>query len=244
MRADRCHITHIQVYAKGCGASTTKQVAGFDPREMWRVDNMKARAMNYAACISFYLLRIFCGKIRGTVLIFPAVTDKILVEKNLHRNGRMKQSIYLDTSVLSAYFDDRIPYQRDITRQWWRPALREYEVFVSELTLDELGAAGEPKRADFLSLVADIASLAATEEVLELGERYVEAGIMPARYGADALHIAYATLYKIDFLVTWNCAHLANVKKIQAVSLFNTSTGLAVARIVTPEFFVPEEETE
>jgi predicted nucleic acid-binding protein len=156
----------------------------------------------------------------------------------------MRQSIYLDTSVVSAYFDDRIPYQRDITRQWWGYALKEYNVFVSPLTLDELAAAEEKKARSFHSLVEDIPALAGTQEVLKLGQGYVGAGIMPARYGADALHVAYATIYKMDFLVTWNCAHLANVKKIEAISLFNASAGLTVPRIVTPEFFMPEEETE
>lgn len=68
--------------------------------------------------------------------------------------------------------------------------------------------------------------------------------IVPNRFLPDAFHIAYASCYRIDYLVTWNCSHLANVKKRRAVALFNTSAGLFVPEIVTPGFFMPEEEAE
>ena len=156
----------------------------------------------------------------------------------------MRQSIYLDTSVVSAYFDDRIPYQRDITRRWWETVRESYDLMISEVVLEELGRAEEPKRSKFLTLVEGLPELASAEEVTQTAHGYIQAGIVPNRFLPDALHIAYASCYRIDYLVTWNCSHLANVKKRRAVAFFNTSAGLFVPEIVTPEFFREEEDEE
>ena len=154
----------------------------------------------------------------------------------------MKQSIYVDTSVISAYFDDRIPYQRDTTLAWWETAPLSYNLLLSEVVLEELERAQGPKREKMLGLVNNLPVLAATEEVAQVAFGYVERGIVPEKYMPDALHIAYATCYRAEYLVTWNCSHLANVRKRRAVALFNTSAGLFVPEMVTPEFFQEEEE--
>ena len=154
----------------------------------------------------------------------------------------MKQSIYLDTSVVSAYFDDRIPYQRDVTREWWETTQISYDLLLSEVVLEELGRAQEPKQSKMLDLVKELPVLAAFEDVAQVAHGYVERGIVPRKYLPDAFHIAYATCYQAQYLVTWNCSHLANVRKRRAVALFNTSAGLFVPEIVTPEFFQTEEE--
>ena len=156
----------------------------------------------------------------------------------------MRQSIYLDTSVVSAYYDDRIPYQRDITRQWWETVSGTYDVLISEVVLMELGRAEEPKRSKFLALVKDLPQLAGDDEITQTARGYVQAGIVPERYLPDAFHIAYASCYRVDYLVTWNCSHLANVKKRRAVALYNTSAGLFVPEIVTPEFFREEDDEQ
>jgi predicted nucleic acid-binding protein len=156
----------------------------------------------------------------------------------------VRQSIYLDTSVVSAYFDDRIPYQRDITRQWWETVRGAYDVLISEVVLLELERAKEPKRSSFLALIEGLPQLAGDEEVTQTANGYVQAGIVPDRYLPDAFHIAYASCYRVDYLVTSNCSHLANVKKRRAVALYNTSAGLFVPEIVTPEFFRGEDDEQ
>jgi len=154
----------------------------------------------------------------------------------------VKQSIYLDTSVVSAYFDNRIPYQQDVTQKWWETVQKSYELLLSQVVMEELQRTQEPKRSKFISLVAELSILAATEEIAQIAQGYVKSGIMPQRYLADALHVAYATYYRVHYLVTWNCSHLANVRKRRAVALFNTSAGLFVPDMVTPEFFESEEK--
>jgi predicted nucleic acid-binding protein len=152
------------------------------------------------------------------------------------------EKIYLDTSVISAYFDERIPYQRDLTRDWWERIRISFEISVSTLTLLELEAVGEPKKVEFLRLVEDIPVLELTDEVEDIANKYISAGIVPARYMGDAFHLAYATYYKIDYLVTWNYSHFANIKQRKKIRLFNTTVGLFTPEIVTPEFFVEVEK--
>ena len=65
--------------------------------------------------------------------------------------------------------------------------------------------------------------------------------LMPAEYGGDALHLAYASYYKVDFLMTWNCDHLANANKRQHIRVINGRLGLHVPEIVTPMELVTEK---
>ncbi|MGH9881016.1 MAG: hypothetical protein ACRD6N_06230, partial [Pyrinomonadaceae bacterium] len=73
-----------------------------------------------------------------------------------------------------------------------------------------------------------------------LADGYISRGIFHRKYIADALHVAIASYYKIDYLVTWNFGHLANVRRQARIRLFNTAAGFYVPMIVTPEFLVSE----
>ena len=73
-----------------------------------------------------------------------------------------------------------------------------------------------------------------------LAEGYISRGIFHRKYIADALHVAIASFHKIDYLVTWNFGHLANVRRQARIKLFNTAAGFYVPMIVTPEFLVSE----
>ncbi|MDI6788347.1 MAG: type II toxin-antitoxin system VapC family toxin, partial [Planctomycetota bacterium] len=115
-----------------------------------------------------------------------------------------------------------------------------YELWISMVTRMELEAAGEPKRSRFLQLIEDVYLLELVDEIQDLADKYISAGIVPDRYLGDAFHLSYVTYYKIDYLVTWNCSHFANVTKRRKIKLFNTSAGLFVPEIVTPEFFMED----
>jgi hypothetical protein len=71
-----------------------------------------------------------------------------------------------------------------------------------------------------------------------LADGYISRGIFHRKFIADALHVAFASFYKIDYLVTWNFGHLANVRKQARIRLFNTAAGFFSPVIVTPEFLV------
>ena len=81
-----------------------------------------------------------------------------------------------------------------------------------------------------------------TEEALELTELYIEKLVMPNDPAGDALHLALASIHKIDVLLTWNCRHLANPNKLEHIRLINFGLGLPVPMIVTPLNFLGGED--
>jgi predicted nucleic acid-binding protein len=157
----------------------------------------------------------------------------------------MKAGLYLETSVVGAYLDNGEPFRRDLTIRWWEHEMSAYRAFVSPLVARELERVQEPHRTGYLKLIRDLPTLELTEEVAILAEGYIGRGIFNRKYIADALHVAIASFHKIDYLVTWNFGHLANVRRQARIRLFNTAAGFFVPMIVTPEFLVSETtETE
>ncbi len=150
----------------------------------------------------------------------------------------MKLSLYLETSVVGAYLDNGEPFRRDLTIRWWEHELSEYRAFSSILVKRELERVAEPHRTGYLKLIKPLEELALTEEVSILAEGYISRGIFHRKYLSDALHVALASFHKIDYLVTWNFGHLANVRKQARIRLFNTAAGFFAPVIVTPEFLV------
>lgn len=108
------------------------------------------------------------------------------------------------------------------------------------LVTSELQRVNEPHRSAYLKLVAGLEQVELTDEAAILAEGYVSRGIFHRKFIADALHVALASFHKIDYLVTWNFGHLANVRRQARIRLFNTAAGFFVPMIVTPEFLVSE----
>ncbi len=150
----------------------------------------------------------------------------------------MKKSLYLETSVIGAYLDNGEPFRRDMTIRWWEHELSEYRSFSSILVRRELECLSEPHRTSYLNLVKPLEELDLSEEAAILAEGYVSRGIFHRKYIGDAMHVALASVFKIDYLVTWNFGHIANVRKQARIRLFNTAAGFFVPMIVTPEFLV------
>jgi predicted nucleic acid-binding protein len=150
----------------------------------------------------------------------------------------MKQSLYLETSVIGAYLDNGEPFRRDLTIRWWEHELHEYRPFITPLVKRELERVSEPHRTGYLNLIKPLEQLEMLDEAAILAEGYISRGIFSRKYIADALHVALASVHKIDYLVTWNFGHLASVRKQARIRLFNTAAGFFVPMIVTPEFLV------
>jgi predicted nucleic acid-binding protein len=152
----------------------------------------------------------------------------------------MKQSLYLETSVIGAYLDNGEPFRRDLTIRWWEHEMPEYRTVVSPLVQRELERVPEPHRTGYLKLIKPLEQVELTDEASILAEGYIARGIFHRKFIADAIHVALASFHKIDYLVTWNFGHLANVRRQARIRLFNTAAGFFVPMIVTPEFLVSE----
>lgn len=152
----------------------------------------------------------------------------------------MKQSLYLETSVIGAYLDNGEPFRRDLTIRWWEHEMPEYRTFISPLVSSEIERVPQPHRRSYMNLISGLPQVELTDEAAILAEGYISRGIFHRKYIADALHVAIASFHKIDYLVTWNFGHLANVRRQARIRLFNTAAGFYVPMIVTPEFLVSE----
>jgi predicted nucleic acid-binding protein len=150
----------------------------------------------------------------------------------------MKLSLYLETSVIGAYLDNDDTLRRDMTIRWFEHELGQYDVFVSALVGRELERLEEPHRTSYLKLIEPFARVEMSDEAAMLADGYIARGIFYRKYLADALHVALASFNKIDYFVTWNFGHIANVRKQARLRVFNTAAGFFSPTIVTPEFLV------
>ena len=156
----------------------------------------------------------------------------------------MRPLIYIETTIPSYYCDERPELAADIarTREWWDQEREAYECFISEAVLEELSAGQYPNKIDCLELIADVPLLNVNREVQDVAEVYRRRGLMPQVPAADALHVALASCYRTDFLLTWNCRHIANVNKARRLEELNKAMGLSTPRLITPHQLYPWEE--
>jgi hypothetical protein len=157
----------------------------------------------------------------------------------------MKRKVYIETSVVS-YLTAR-PSKNVIeaghqqsTYQFW-DRRDEFDLFASELVLTEC-AAGDPEAAGKrLAALHGIELLDITPRSLELAKDLVVAGIVPAKASEDALHISIATVHFADYLLTWNCRHIANPEIQFKIAEAFRSKGLFLPFICTPEELIGGE---
>jgi hypothetical protein len=146
--------------------------------------------------------------------------------------------VYIETTIPSLYHETRtnpdIVARREWTRQWWATAANRYQLVTSPAVLDELAAGPSDRSADWLALVAGLPILTVEASIAVIVQTYIQHMVMPADPAGDALHLALASFHKCDFLVTWNCEHLANANKFGHIRRINTMLGLFVPSIVTP----------
>ncbi len=146
--------------------------------------------------------------------------------------------VYVETTIPSFYHETRIAPEivarREWTRQWWSAASDRYELVTSPAVLDELGSGPSDRSTAWLALVAHLPVLTVSPAIVEIVEAYIRHKLMPANPTGDALHLALASFHKCDFLVTWNCEHLANANKFGHIRRVNTMLGLFVPVLVTP----------
>jgi hypothetical protein len=152
----------------------------------------------------------------------------------------MKEAIYLETTIISYYTarpsrDIIITSHQQITKEFIDGAIDQYDIFVSELVRDECRS-GDPEAAALrLELLRDFSVLEVNEKVLSLSKSLVASNIVPMQYVEDALHISLATIHGIDFLVTWNCKHIANAHIKKKMEETIQENGYIMPVICTPE---------
>ena len=150
----------------------------------------------------------------------------------------MLKKVYVETTIPSFYHNVRSEPEMltvmNWTRQWWDQHRIAYEVVSSPAVLDELSEGDHPQKAEKIALLHNVPLLDVTAEVLEIVEVYIAHKLMPQDRSGDALHLALASHYGCDILLTWNCVHLANANKFRHIQRVNALLGLSVPLLSTP----------
>ncbi|HUT13831.1 MAG TPA: type II toxin-antitoxin system VapC family toxin [Thermoguttaceae bacterium] len=151
----------------------------------------------------------------------------------------MRPKVYIETTVVSYLSAWRSPElvmaaQQEATRNWWDEQRERFDLYVSEAVIVEASAGdvGAAKRR--LEVVEGIPELEITDEARDLAKRLVADIPLPEKAQLDALHIALATVNAMDYLLTWNCRHIANAALRHRIEAVCDSAGYETPVICTP----------
>jgi predicted nucleic acid-binding protein len=153
-------------------------------------------------------------------------------------------TVYIETTIPSFYYETRTSAAmvalKQATRRWWDHLRHHYDLVTSEFVFAELrrGPAGKANSAS--ELLAGVQILEDRPEAREVAAYYIEHKLMPQGAAGDAAHLAMASVHGVEFLLTWNCTHLANANKATHLRVLNTRLGIPVPIITTPLSLVPE----
>ena len=148
-------------------------------------------------------------------------------------------TVYLETSFISACVSDRADpksvYRRETSLEWWATQRVRHELYVSAEVIRELADPSYPKSQQALDWIADVPLTALTDEVRGLANLLVNERVMPSPPTGDALHVAAATVFGLDYILSWNVRHLANPNKLRHLRVICLRAGLVPPQIVTPD---------
>jgi predicted nucleic acid-binding protein len=150
------------------------------------------------------------------------------------------ETVYIETSIVS-YLRQRPSSQvvmaarQLLTNKWWDTKRTSYELVVSQYVLDE-ASAGDPTLAtERLEALAGIPLLPNAPEIIRIANEIMTRAILPPKAQVDALHIATVAHHRIQYLLTWNCKHIANAQILPRIHQVLTDCGVPIPVICTPE---------
>ncbi len=127
------------------------------------------------------------------------------------------ESVYIETSMVS-YLTARpsnnliMMANQEVTRKWWNTRRSKFTLYVSQVVLDEAAKGDLEMAAKRLEVLQSLLVLELTENVQGLGLQFLIKSSIPAKAADDAIHIAAATVHGLDYMLTWNCKHIANAQ--------------------------------
>jgi predicted nucleic acid-binding protein len=148
--------------------------------------------------------------------------------------------LYLESSVISYYTARRsrdliVAAHQEITLEWWEKALPFFEPFVSQIVYDEISRGDTKSAQQRLESIQKFKVLEITPDASKLAKLYYSALDIPEKAINDAFHLALAVYHGMDYLVTWNCTHIASGRVIGLVQNINDERGYQTPIICTPE---------
>jgi len=148
--------------------------------------------------------------------------------------NRRKVKVYLDTSVISALFDERNPERKSLTEDFFKEK-ESFEILISEITLAEIERTPDKQlRNEMHRAVEEFSVLFSNDEVEWIANEYIRHGAVPQNYSEDTYHIGIAVINEVDYLLSWNFKHIVRRKTRDIVRMVNTLNGLRQIEIMTP----------
>jgi hypothetical protein len=152
----------------------------------------------------------------------------------------VKQRVYLETTIASYLAakpsrDLIVLAHQQLTLESWDSRRDYFDLFVSQLVVQEAGAGDAEAAQRRMQIIEPLPLLALNETGLQLARALVDTGVVPAKAVEDALHIAVATVHGMDYLLTWNCKHIANAETRSRISATCYAHGFESPIICTPE---------
>jgi len=157
------------------------------------------------------------------------------------------KSVYIETTIPS-YLVSRssrdliIAGHQRITQDWWENSLQNYECFISRIMINEILNGEELYAQKRLELIKNIPLLDYDDEIEHIASIYMNHFNFPEKLVRDMYHLAYSVFHEIDFLLTWNCRHLANANMRYNITRLNYELGYKTPDICTPEELTNLEE--
>ena len=161
----------------------------------------------------------------------------------------MKPKVYLETTIISYLTVWRSPQlvmagHRESTRNWWDEERQAFDLYISEAVVQEISL-GDPAAAQKrLDVVSELSELRLTDEARLLAKELIEKSPLPKTARVDALHIATATDHGMDYLLTWNCRHIANAAMRKSLSAICQAAGYEIPVICTPLELIEEHRSD
>ena len=152
----------------------------------------------------------------------------------------MKPSVYVETTIISylvGWLNQRDLYvaaQQEFTRDWWTNKRREYELFASAVVVKEARAGASGLAAERLAFLSEVRLAEVTDAADELKSELLRHTALPRKAELDALHIAVAAVHGLDYLLSWNCKHIANAVTLPRVYAICRSAGYEPPFVCTP----------
>jgi len=148
--------------------------------------------------------------------------------------------VYIETTIVSYLTarPSRDLVQRahqQITRRWWRTRRSDFDLFISPLVLQEAGDGDAKAAARRLAALSGVPILAAVPGALAIAHALRDRGPIPGRAEADAMHIAIAAAHGVEYLLTWNCTHIANAQMRPDIERLCREEGFEPPILCTPE---------
>jgi hypothetical protein len=150
-----------------------------------------------------------------------------------------KPSLYVETTIVSyltAWPSTNVIRrgQQEVTKNWWDLSRSSFELYTSQFVIDE-SAAGDPiAAAARLAILAPIPKLLIGDQVVPLAQRLLAEGALPPKARLDALHLSVACCNGVQYLLTWNCKHLANAILWRKIEATCKAAGYLPPTICTP----------